>query len=294
MNSGAALTVSNWTVSGAGTSVVLGENLTDAGAFSAGVGATLTLSGGNLTLTGANSFAGAALGGSSHTLTDSGAAAVSGLTIGGTTTFKNTNTLTESGGAVTVGGASGAVAQLVNASTGTWDIADDSGIGLGSSALSSITNNGLFEKTGGTGTSAIAASFANARNVLVSSGTLDFKNAVTGTGTDMISGASTLEFDSTLAAGQTINYSGSGGTLGLTDPLGCAGSHIGNFAANDTLDLAGAWTLLHFSENGTGTLGTLTMTDGTHNVALKFAGNFTQSSFTFANPTGTNTIIGHT
>jgi hypothetical protein len=42
---------------------------------------------------------------------------------------------------------------------------------------------------------------------------LDFGGAVTGAGTDTISGASTLEFDSTLASTQTIDFTGSGGTL---------------------------------------------------------------------------------
>jgi hypothetical protein len=36
-------------------------------------------------------------------------------------------------------------------STGIYDIADDSGIGRGSSASSYILNAGLFEKTGGRG-----------------------------------------------------------------------------------------------------------------------------------------------
>ena len=244
-----AVSVANWSVSGAQTSLALDKTLSYAGTFSAGSGATLTLSGGNLALTGTNSFAGATLNGGSYLLTDKAAASVSGLTIGGTTTFRNANTLTQSGGPVTVGDASGDAANLINASTGTWDIIDDSGIGLGASASSSITNSGLFEKTDGTGTSAIAASFANAHDVLVSSGTLDFEGTVTGAGTDTISGASTLEFDSTLAASQTIDYSGSGGTLDLTNPLGYSGSHIVGFAATDTVDLAGSWSLLKFHEN---------------------------------------------
>ena len=121
-------------------------------------------------LIGPTSFSGATIGSvGARTLTNSGATTVSGLTIGGTTTFANNKTLTESGGAVTLGDASGDVAKIVNASTGIWDFADDSGIGLGSSSLSSIANSGLFEKTGGTGTSVVAAAFANAHNLLVSS-----------------------------------------------------------------------------------------------------------------------------
>ena len=292
LNGGGGLAVANWGISGAGTSLVLAKGLNYNGTFSAGSGATLNLSAGNLTLKGANSFAGATLTSVGHILTDSGAAAVSGLTIGGTTTFTNTKTLTESGGAVTLGDLSGNAAKIVNTTTGIWDITDDSGIGLGSSALSSITNNGLFEKTGGAGSSVIAPAFANAHNILVSSGTLDFKGAVTSTGTDTISGASTLEFDSTLAAGQTVNFSGTGGTLDLADPLGYGGSHIGGFALGDTVDLNGAWSFLSFGENAGHTLATLTLTDAaSDHVKLNFAGNFTQGDFNIT--TGANTTIGH-
>jgi hypothetical protein len=142
------------------------------------------------------------------------------------------------------------------------------------------------------GTSVIAPSFANAHNLLVSSGTLDLQGNVTGKGTDTISGASTLEFDSTIASTQTIDFSGSG-NLDLTDPLGYGGSHIDGIATTDTVDLAGAWLFLSFKENGAGTFGTLTLTNGTNNLALGFAGNFNQNSFAFTQ-TATNTIIGHT
>ena len=217
---------------------------------------------------------------------------VAGLTIGGTTTFDNSKTVTQSGGSVTLGDASRHAAQLKNEAAGVWNIADNSGIGRGSSALSSISNSGTFEKTGGTGTSTITPAVANALNLLVSSGTLDFKGAVSGTGTDTISGASTLEFDSTLAATQTIGYSGTGGTLELIDPLGYGGSHIENFAAHDSVDLAGAWSLLSFSENSGGTLGTLTLKSGTNNVSLEFAGDYSSSDFSLHS--GTTTIVSHT
>ena len=189
-----SISVGSWSLSGAGTDVTLDQGLAYSGDFQAGSGTSLTLSGGNLTLTGQAGFAGVSDSGSDALFAE-GTTTVFGLTIGGTTTFDNTGALTQNGGAVTVGDASGDAAELVNASTGTWDITDNSGIGLGVSASSSISNSGLFEKTAGTGTSAIAATFANAHNVLVSSGTLDFQSAVTGTGTDTISGASTLEFE---------------------------------------------------------------------------------------------------
>ena len=287
-----SMSVAAWQLSGAGTNVTLRQVLNYSGNFQAGSGTSVTVSGGNLTLTDQASFAGATVSGA-DTLFAQGTSSVSGLTVGGTATFDNAGTLTQNGGMVTVGDAAGNVAELLNASTGTWDITDNSSINLGLSAASSTTNDGLFEKTGGTGTSMVESSFANAHNLLVSSGTLDFQGAVSGTGTDTIQGASTLEFQSTLSAGQTINFTGaSSGTLDLFDPLGYGGSHIGGFVAGDNVDLNGAWSLLSFGENAGGTLGTLTLTNGTSQAALEFAGSFVQSNFSIA--TGGTTIIGHT
>lgn len=285
-----SISVASWSLSGAGTNAALDQAVDYSGDFQAGSETSLTLSAGDLTLTGQAGFAGATVSGS-DTLYAEGTTAVSGLTVGGTTTFDNTGSLTQSGADVTVGDAGGDVAALLNAASGTYDITDDSGIGLGASALSSIANYGLFEKTGGTGTSVIAPNVPNAQSILVSAATLDFQGAVTGTGTDTISGTSTLEFDSTVADGQAIDFSGGGGALDLTDPFGYSGSQISGFAATDTVDLAGSWSLMNFSENGGGTLGTLTLINGANNVALEFAGSFTQNSFTIG--TGTNTIIGH-
>jgi hypothetical protein len=79
--SGAEISVADWTVSGARTHVALDENLTYAGAFSAGSGVTLNLSRGNFTLTGVDDFAGATTSGS-HILYAEGTTTVSGLTIG--------------------------------------------------------------------------------------------------------------------------------------------------------------------------------------------------------------------
>ena len=289
LNSGASLTVSDWTVSDSGTSVVLGENLTYAGILSDDSGTSLTLSGGNLTLTGEDAFVAATVTGS-KILYAKGVTSVSDLTIGGTATFDNMKTVTESGGAVTVGDASGGAAKLLNASTGTWDITDDSGIAR-TSAVSSISNSGIFEKTGGTGTSVIAPKVANAGSILVSSGALDFNGAVSGTGTDTISGAVTLEFDSAVASGQTIDFSGSSGALDLIDPKGFSGE-IEDFAATDSVDITGPWSLLSFSENSPGTLGTLTLAKGATHLALDFVGDYAANDFHIA--AGSTTVIGHT
>ena len=288
---GASFSVTHWSIWGSGTNATLSEALSYSGAFSEGAGATLTLTGGALTLLGSAKIAGGTLKGS-QAITTQGATTVSGLTIGGTVHWNNAERVIESHGNVTVGDSSGAAAILTNETTGVYDIADNSGIGRGSSTASSIANAGLIEKTGGTGTSVIVPAVTNMGTIEVTAGTLDFKGAVSGTGTDTISGASKLEFDSTLAARQTIDYLGSGGTLDLTDPLGYGGSHIENFAAHDSVDLAGAWSFLSFSENSGGTLGTLTLQNGANDISLEFAGDYKSTDFSIR--TGTTTTVSHT
>ena len=220
-------------------------------------------------------------------------------TLGGDSTFGATTVSSGSlivagdvsGGATTLGDPAGDLAQLVIASTGAWDLLGDSGIGLGGSAPSLISNSGLLEKTGGTGTSAIAPQLLNKGSVLVSSGALDLEGAVRGNGTDTISGASTLEFDSTVGGGQTAGFTGGNGTLDLIDPLGFAGK-IADFAATDTIDLSGDWLFSSFSETGNGMMGTLTLSSGSNHLALHFLGDYTASDFSIAS--GPTTIIRHT
>ena len=88
---------------------------------------------------------------------------------------------------------------LFNTAKATYDILDNSGIGLGASTTSYIDDAGLFEKTGGTGTSVIAPSFSEtgAGTVTVASGTLSFSGpvnsfagAITGAGTLQLAGGS--------------------------------------------------------------------------------------------------------
>ena len=220
-----------------------------------------------------------------------------GWTLGGDSTFGATTVSSGklvvagdlSSGPATLGDAAGDLAQLMIASTGSWDIHDDSGIGLGNSPSSFISNSGLFEKTGGSGTSAIAPQLLNKGSVLVSSGTLDLEGAVSGNGADTISGASTLEFDSTVGGGQTVDFSG--GALDLLDPQGFSGK-IAGFASPDMVQLAGDWNFSSFSETGNGKMGNLTLSSGGTTDTFHFLGDYTASDFSIAS--GATTIIGHT
>ena len=175
MSSGATVAAPSFTLTGSTTALTLSEILSYSGSFSAEAGATVSVSKGDLlTLTGADTFLSATTDGAG-TLDANGTTTATGLTIGGTLTFSDGGTLSESGGlatSVTLGDSSGDVAKLTIASTGTWDIVDNSGIASARRQSSAITNYGLFEKTGGTGTSVITPSVTNDGTILVSSGGL--------------------------------------------------------------------------------------------------------------------------
>jgi len=273
----AKFTVGAWSIEGATASATLGEALTYAGAFSAGSGAVITLSVGALTLTGTAVFTGATTAGS-QALIDKAKTMVSGLTIGDAGGFTNLGSLTELWGNVTLGDAQGDATLLTNAATGIWNIADDGGIALGKSTTSSISNLGLFEKTGA-GVSAVAPAFANGGNVLVSAGALDFQAAVTGAGSDTIFSAAMLEFDSTVASTQTIDFIGAGGVLDLGSPTGFAGALSGfdTVGSNDSVELLGSWSITGFST--TSIQSTLILSSGAKTESLVFDGSYSKSGF---------------
>ncbi len=291
-------------LTGSSTTLTLDENLSYPGSFSEGAGSTFVLSGGNLLLTGADTFSVETVSGSNHLLETEGATTVSGLTIGGTVEWENTTTVTESGGSATIGDATGDVAFLDNTSTGTYDIADNSGIGQGSSTASHINNAGLIEKTGGTGTSAITPYVINTGNtattgIEVTAATLDFKEGIYGTGSDTVSGAATLEFDSKVAAGQTVYFTGSSGELALFAPAGLAGSISGfdttGAGSNDTIQVAAPWVFTRFTENPGGTAGDLGFMNGSSTISLTLIGDYNPADFVAkTGPPHGSTLITYT
>jgi hypothetical protein len=219
-------------------------------------------------------------------------------TLGGDSTFGATTVSSGSlivvgdvsGGQTTLGDTAGEVAKLVIASTGTWDILDDSGIGLGSSTASHIQNAGLFEKTGGTGTSTIAPAVNNTGTIEVTVGTLDLQGPITGKGTAAVLGGATLKFDSTVAASQTIDFLGGPSAVDLIDPNGFLG-RIAGFASSDTVQLSGDWVFCNFAENSAGTLATLTLANGVSHHAFNFVGDYEETDFKVAS--GATTTISH-
>jgi hypothetical protein len=297
LSSGATIAAPAFTLTGSSTLLTLAEILTYSGNLSAGVGTTVSISSGeSLTLTGTDAFSGATVSGAGA-LDAYGTTTVSGLTIGGTATFSDdgglfSGGLTEIGGSTTLGDAAGDVAALAIAPSGTWDLLDNSGIARGKSASSAITNHGLLEKTGGTGTSVITPKATNDGTVLVSSGTLELKGAVAGTGTDTISGSATLEFGAGVSSAKTlgdqdIDFIGAG-ALDLLKPASFYGK-ISDFRAGDTVKLLGSWAFSAISHAGNVT--TLTLAKGSTTHGFEFVGDYTRSEFNIT--PGTTTKIAY-
>ena len=96
----------------------------------------------------------------------------------------------------------------------------------------------------------------NTGTLEVSAGTLDLQAGISGTGSDVVSGASTLEFDANVAARQTASFTGSGGTLDLTARAQFAGVISGfdtaGAGSNDTIQVGGPWVFTGFTENAGG------------------------------------------
>jgi hypothetical protein len=201
IDSGATMTTSVWTVSGDGTDVTLDENLTYAGSFSEGAGETFVLSGGLSPVERGNQLRrrdGRRLEWPRNREDDAGLRPDDRRDGG---VGKHQHRLW-SGASATIGDGGGDQAFLFNTPGATYDILDSSGIGVGASTASYVKNGGLLEKTGGTGTSAIAPVVSNNGTLEVSSGTLDFQAGIlSGTGSDVISGPATLEFDANVVAG---------------------------------------------------------------------------------------------
>jgi hypothetical protein len=155
----------------------------------------------------------------------------------------------------------------------------------------SFTNAGTLEMSGSGDVATIDAAFNNTGTVSARAGTLDLAGAVTGKGTDTISGAATLEFgagvsSATTLGSQNIAFSIGGGTLDLLAPTSFYGE-VSGFAAGDTVELLGSWGFSGISQAGGVTTLTLANNGTTH--GFEFAGDYTQSNFNIT--PGTTTTI---
>lgn len=207
---------------------------------------------------------------------------------GETVTIEPTTFTTTASSVIDIGANSSLTIEPTNSWTnlGSIMLAGDASL-----TSSSVTNHGLLEGIGGTGTGIVTSKVINTGTIEASSGTLEVTGPVTGKGTGTISGAATLEFGAGVSSAKTlgdqdISFSG-GGTLDLLKPTSFYGE-ISDFGAGDTLELLGSWAFSRISHAGDVTTLTLANSSTTH--AFEFVGDYTRSDFSITS--GTTTKIG--
>ena len=277
---GAALSTSAWSLSGAGTAATLGEALTYVGAFSAGAGTQTDADGGALTLRARRRSRASPSPARVRSVEPLQRSLGLGLDDRRRCDRRQPCDGDAKGGSITIGDAVATdKAELFNAAAGTWDIADNSGIAAGADAASFIDNAGLIEKTGGTGTSTVAPAIINTGKIVAASGNARSKGRRVGgrDGYDFrgvharvrcgcrrrsdcrLHRVRAATFISALCTSFSATISG-------YDTGGAGGT-------SDAIQLLGNWTETGFSENSADTLATLTLSNGTTKSALHFAGD---------------------
>ena len=209
VNSGAtlALSISNFsteiegTLTGSGGGTVLMNNGTVFGYQ----GATLDFPGPMF------QWQGGTLGGSGTYLTNAGTINVTGPVGSEGLATANNGIMIQSGMGAIIGGS----ALLNNNAAGVYQIQNDNGV-----AISIFKNYGLLEKTGGSGTSTIDASFNNYGSIQAASGSILF------TGGEFDQDAGTLQLTPAISFGPNRPFYLNGGTVSGTGTLG--GSNINN------------------------------------------------------------------
>jgi Ca2+-binding RTX toxin-like protein len=173
-------------------------------------------------------------------------------------------------------------------STGTVSI-DNFGTIVGNVVSGSVT---FHNELGAIWNPTAGSTFATATDALINDGTidvqygsLDIAAVVTGTGSFAVSNGATLEFGSSVAAGETVSFIGANATIkldhSLTAPFVGQISNLNGTALNyDTLDLADlTWTgtasAQYVAANATS--GTLTVSDGNGHTETFNLVNYTGS-----------------
>jgi hypothetical protein len=179
---------------------------------------------------------------------------ITGVTLGTGLTFYNYPGGSLSLNApINIGDAAGATATIINGSTFNL-LSDAAGVGVNPSGAGDFQNNATLAKTGGTGTSHIAASVTSSGTVSVTTGTLEFdgpSNTLGGT----ISGTGTVAFGAgttQLQVNPTVsNLLIDGGSVSFTPTL----NYFGNLSeTSGVLTLSGTTPTITGSFTLTGAL----------------------------------------
>jgi hypothetical protein len=281
------ISASTFTIYSGGTEVTLGGKLSYAGAFNLEQQSILDLNGFALTLSGSNTFFYDNGGeptidggdGSLLVTTKSSTTEINDFVLGGAVDWQNSGTVNEVNNPWTIGDGSFDAATFTNEKGGVYDLLGDIGILSGSVPNSSFINDAgaIFEKRAGTSVSvdsAVGVAFTNNGTVDVAIGTLEFQTTVNGTGKFSIGEGTILQFDSSVAAGSSVDFANkSGADLVLYDSQQFdAGIH--GFGGADALYLrdidwngSGPTTLSFKYNTGSTTEGVLTVGDSSGHTA---------------------------
>lgn len=217
-----------------GGDAVLGGSETYAGDLVFAAGATLTPDA-SLLLSGT-----AALGGelSGSVATISGTADANGLTLAADATLADAGVITQDGD-IAIGTAAADSSAITVAAGATYDILTD--VNMNSQGNASITNSGLFEKTGIDGMSYVFANITNTGTIAVAAGSLALASGVADLG-GRITGAGELDFDGvgayTLESGLSFDVAAFGVYAGADAVLGGSLSYAGDFTLGPTSTLS--------------------------------------------------------
>jgi hypothetical protein len=286
VESGAAFGMGSWDVATQATAQFT-ANTGYAGTFIESNGATVSLGGNTLSLTGTAGLAGGTISGPG-TLLASGTTALANITVLGSAVLDIALTA-EQTATITVGQGS-STGELLVAKGAFYSIdASDSIIGSGTLAVA-----GTFT-AGQNGTSQIGAAIVDTGVIAANLGTLQVLSAVGGSGVFTIGTTGKLEFGSasTITASNTISFATGGADLRLDAPANF-GAMLANFSAGNIIELGGfnESTLSDSYANGAHTQ--LLVTDGASSVTLTFttAQNIASIGFTTASD-GLAALIHH-
>ena len=176
---------------------------------------------------------------------------------------------------------------------GTIDLGNSLAAVGSSISATGLVNNGTINLYGGSGVYGLltTGSVTNDGAVNLNAEGETFAGAISGTGSFSLSSGSTLDFGSSAAMGETINFLGAD-ELKLGAAVSFAGSITG-FGAGDSLDATtlGAGTKFGFVENAAGTAGVLTLTDTSVVAHLALNGNYNNGDFSLVSDGGKGSLI---
>ncbi len=262
-----------------------GGNLTILGAASFAdsftqTGGTLS-AGGAVTISGTGTLTGGAAEGKT-TFTINGTIFLANYTLGGSTVLNNVKTTNETG-QISLGDDTGVDATINNEKGATFAIAGDFGITQGAATARFINAAGAtLEKTGGDNTSLVAVNLTDTGAIVAATGALEFSGpdnsfagAISGAGQFELGGGSNdlIAADATIASA-TFGITDVGTLVTLGENLSYAGAF--NLENSATLDLAGFTLTL----SGTDTFSNAPTIDGTATLVTVSGSTTGVNSFT--------------